>query len=245
MIRAAGLALLLAPAAAFAGDGADCAALLDRMGAVAAEVSTPGGACFLRDVTLGSGEGAWSARIVALYGDLDALPDATPVRLTGGAWGLVPPGGVAPEVAGAEGDPAGDLNVTFDLASGQGVLRIDRFDLRFGDAADLSITARLEDMPETWPTEPRAMARARIVAFDARLERDGGEGPWAEAVDGWLATLAPQGRAAGAGTGRLDVALTAPEVGLLGALAVLRGGPLPQSLGALAAMPGMEAVWTP
>lgn len=267
LVAAAFLAPVSARAAGTATQ-ADCAALLDRLGGAAGSVATPGGACFFRDVTLGAGKDAWRARIVAIYGDVDALPDAVPLRLTGGAWGVTLPstlGGAGPIEPAADPDPARDLVATFGMASGGGVVRVDRFDLRLGDAAEVTMTARLEGMPEVWPVDPRMAARMRLVALSLSVDADGlpavlvraDAAPDAAAMAPWLDALdrgAPAGAAATARAvvaamphpkGRLSIDFDGRGVPLLAAVSLLSEGVAPEALARLAAEADVTVTWTP
>lgn len=248
----------------------DCAALLARLGAVAGSVATPGGACFFRDVSRGGGEDAWRARIVAVYGDVDALPDAAPRRLTGGAWGVIPPpafGGAAAVDPLSEPDPAVDLTVSFGMVSGGGVVRIDRVDLRIGDAATATLSARLEGMPEVWPAEPGAAARMRLAALDLSIDLDGvpaivaggDDAPdaqtWRTVAEPWLAALDRDGPSAAAAVarrfaaalphpaGRLEVSLG--DLALRDAAPLLSDGLTPAALARVAAAAGLTLDWMP
>ena len=247
MTRAAAAALLAWLGAAEAGraaDAAECRALLARMGWTAEVVTAPAGACFLQGVA--PEEGAWRARIVALHGDVDALPDAPPSRLTGGVWGL----------AWGEGP---ELTATLDMASGGGVVRIDRLGLRAGRwRGDLS--ARIEGVPEVWPAGPGALDATRLASLEGAVwteeEAEGGAGPGFDAGP-WIAALARGGGAtaaaaaraaeeAGEGaSGRLDLTLGEAGLAARAALPLLRGGLDPDEAAALAAEAGLALDWMP
>ena len=239
-------AVLAAPAAAMDAE-AECAALLARVGATAGSTATPGGACFFRDVAWGEGEAAWRARTLAVYGDLDAIPDAPPHRLTGGAWGVT-----RGEAAGEGDDAPPGVDLTFDVASGGGAVRVDRIGLRLGDAVDATLSARLEGMPPVWPAEPRAAARMRLVSLDLSLALDGwpegaGAVPWLDALaDAAPADAADALRAmAAAPRGTLDLLVEQGEVPLREALRLLAGGATPGAVARLLALAGPSVEWAP
>lgn len=223
---------------------ADCEGLLRRLGWTAGEVATPAGACFLRDVAPEGG--GWQARVMALHGDLDALPDALPSRLTGGVWGL------------ALG-PRAEATASFDLAAGGGTLRVDRLTLRLGDGWRGDVTARLEALPEVWPASGGALRDARIAALDGALWSEGGRATaWAALARPWVEALAEGAGPAAApaaaalrdalpgAQGRAEFALGA-ETGLrlLDILPRLEGGLAPEELAALAAEASLALDWTP
>lgn len=233
---------------------ADCTGLLDRMGWTAGSVATPAGACFFEDVAPEGG--GWRARVLALYGDVDALPDALPTRLTGGVWGLA-----GDQAEDAEPDPDRAVTATFDLASGGGVLRIDRVTLRLGETWRAELSARVEAVPEVWPAEPGALNETRIVSLDGALwseteEASGEESGWASLARPWIAALAEGNGPAAAqaeavldalpdARGRLDVALG--EAGLrVGDLApLLRGGLTPDEFVEIVALADLALDWIP
>ena len=175
MIRATlALALLAAPAGAAV--EADCAALLERVGARAGGTSFTGDACVFSDVEYGDGPSRWRAGRVILSGDVDALPDALPSRLTGGVTGL----GLAPEI---EGQPGFDwllreqakpgISLTFDITAEGGGVAINSLTFRLGDAGEVTASARLSGMPEVWPVDPVAMAGMKLDDMDATIVFDG------------------------------------------------------------------------
>ncbi|CTQ34290.1 hypothetical protein [Jannaschia rubra] len=154
---------------------ADCRALLERMeDATAGQVSSVAGACRFRNVTLGLGADRWTARTVTLSGDISALPDALPDRLTGGAESLAPaPEGVArPRLIRRAPDRPG-LAVAFDLQADNGSVRINSLSLRAGDAAQLQFSARLTGVPQTLPFVPAAAMGLRLDRLDATVDMDG------------------------------------------------------------------------
>ncbi len=222
MIRLAALAALLATPAGAATEG-QCAALLARPGARAEAITLIGGACVFADPRYGEGAGRWRADRVSPSGDVEALPDAPPSRLTGGVTGFASD----PEIAGHPGlecllreQARPGPSLTSDLAGRGGTLRIDRLTLRTEDAGEVTLTARLSGRPEVWPVDPVPVATMRLDELEATVVFDGLFEAWAMVSPGrWL----------------LDIARPAePQVATLSSLGsdwltALNGSPLSES----------------
>lgn len=153
-----------------------CEALVQRLPVEVAATTVIGGVCAFTDVRFGGTDTTWRAERVLLGGDIDALPDALPTRLTGGVMGLVVephlPG--QPGLAWLIGEQAGSGTiVTFDTAADAGVLRINSFVMRTGDAGRMALTARLTGVPDIWPINPTSAAAMRIQALDLEITFDG------------------------------------------------------------------------
>ncbi|SFJ80461.1 hypothetical protein [Jannaschia pohangensis] len=175
MIRAAVLAAMLAaPADAATSD--DCKALVGRLSVSVERVESIAGTCLMSDVRFGDTSTPWHADRISLGGDIDALPDALPRRLSGGVVGLA----LDPQIPGRPGldwlmreQSRPGLSLTFDLAAEAGVLSIRSLRFRMDETNGLSLTARLAGVPEIWPVDPVAASAIRLQAMDLEIDFDG------------------------------------------------------------------------
>ncbi len=175
MIRAALLvAALGGPASAEA--LRQCEGLVERLPMTAAATQVMAGICLYGDVRFEIGGTVWTADTLLLGGDVDALPDAPPTRLTGGMTGLARLREIAdpPGLAWLRRGQAGPgMTISFDVTSADGVLRVNSFVLRRGEGDEIALTARLAGMPQVWPVGPAAMAAIRVQALDIEIALDG------------------------------------------------------------------------
>lgn len=175
MIRVAALLALLASPAG-AATLAECEALVSRVPVSVASTEAIAGVCLFSDVRFGVAPIVWHADRISLGGDIDALPDALPARLSGGVTGL----GLEPQVPGQPGlewllrqSAWFGMSLTFDTTSDAGILRINSFVFRLDDTNEIALTARIAGVPEVWPVDPLASANIRLQALDMELVFDG------------------------------------------------------------------------
>lgn len=175
MIRAAAvLALLAGPAGA--ATLAECDALAARLPVGVGTTNAVAGVCLFQDVRIGRSPAAWRADRVTLDGDVHALPDALPRRLSGGVTGLF----TDPWLRDQPGfgwllrqQAMPGLSISFDMTSEAGVLRVNSFVLRDGDRGEVEVTARLAGVPEVWPVDSIAASAIRVQALDVEIGFDG------------------------------------------------------------------------
>lgn len=175
MIRAAAALALLAGPAGAASLG-ECEALAARLPVDVRATKAVAGVCLFEDVRIGQSPAAWRAERVTLGGDVDALPDALPRRLSGGVTGLF----TDPWLRDQPGfgwllrqQAMPGLSVSFDMTAEAGVLRINSFALRDGDRGQVEVTARLAGVPEVWPVDPIAASAIRVQALDVEIGFNG------------------------------------------------------------------------
>lgn len=175
MIRWAGLLVLLAGPVS-AASLAECEALAARLTVQVAEVEQIAGVCLFTDVRIEQAQQVWRARRISLGGDIDALPDALPRRLSGGVTGLA----LEPQMPGQPGlawlvrqQAHPGLTLTFDATAEAGVLRVNSFVLRMDDTNEVALTARIAGVPEVWPVDPIAASAMRVQALDMEIVFDG------------------------------------------------------------------------
>lgn len=174
MIRAVVLlALLGGPAGA--ATLAECEALRERVPLDVSATDAVAGVCLFSDVRFGGGVPLRAARI-SLGGDIDALPDALPARLTGGVTGLA----LDREVPGQPGlawlmreQTLPGMRLSFDMVSAEGVLRLNSLVFRADDRNEITVSARFAGVPEVWPVAPVAASAIRVQALEMEVAFDG------------------------------------------------------------------------
>lgn len=163
------LALLSGPAGA--ATQMECQALIARVPVTVDTVDSIAGVCLFSDVRFGAAPTAWRADRISLGGDIDALPDALPVRLSGGVTGLA----IDPIIEGYPGmawlirqqaEPG--ISISFDTTADAGVLRINSLLFRMDETNEISVTARLAGVPEVWPVNPVSVAALTLQALEDR-----------------------------------------------------------------------------
>ncbi|WP_179378645.1 hypothetical protein [Jannaschia marina] len=154
----------------------DCEALVSRLPVEVETVDAVAGVCVLGEVRWGVAPATWRAARVTLGGDVDALPDALPRRLSGGVTGLmIDP--VVEEMPGLawlmrqQAHPG--MSLGFDATSEGGVLRVNAFRFAMDETNELTLTARIAGVPEVWPVDPVAVAAITVQALDVEIAFDG------------------------------------------------------------------------
>ena len=175
MIRAGLLALALAgPASAATTDA--CRALVERLPVEVGRVAGLTGSCLFLDVTVGKGDALWRADAVTLAGDVDALPDALPQRLSLAAAGIARGSEATDRPALAwllrQRDYPG-LSLRLRARVREGALVVDTFRLRFGEVGRIEGSARIVAPPQTFPFEPPALLATRLAEAEAEIAFDG------------------------------------------------------------------------